>query len=1165
MNEVVAVRIDGKTVDAPAGSTILQAAKLGGIHIPTLCYSPVLLPLENCRLCIVSVAGEKQYKAACSTAVVDKMDISTQSEDLQQARKLLLELLLDTHYGDCVAPCTMNCPANVDIQGYLALIRKGEYRAAVALIKEKIPMPLTIGRVCPHFCESVCRRHLVEEPININHCKRFVADVEMESGIRILPEVPPSTGKRVAIIGGGPAGLSCAYYLRTKGHEATIFEAKDKLGGMTRYGIPEYRLPKAILDWEIDGILSLGVEVRKKVRWGKDFTIEDLKKEGFDAIFVGIGAWSGNKLSLEGEDMPGVLSGIGFLDDVASGKAPKLGKHVMVIGGGNTAIDAARTSIRLGVEKVTVLYRRSRKEMPANPEEIIAAEHEKVDIQLLAAPTRLIGENGVLKQIEYLRMELGEPDASGRRRPVPVKGSETVVDVDQVINAIGQFPTMLKPEQDGIISKLSITRWSTIDGDAMSQFTGHEAIFTGGDSFRGPQTVVAALADGRKAAYAIDQYFTLGAVKGEPVSFNISRGDLKTMDAEPLRVMMNAPRQRMPELPVEKAIKGFDQMELGLSEKQAKDEAERCLICGCAAAFDCRLRDAMDDFSIPSRSQPDKKIHYTQVQKVDVHPLISFDPNKCIRCERCHVGCAKFQCSDAIDLHAYPSFNEKCVQCGLCMDLCPTGALMMKDAGRPLDRLDWRSENTRCIHCGVGCELDLKFKGERLVWISDLNYSNSKRGSTCKQGRFKIYDPIWYGTRVLNPATGPKKLAKNVSMPRAIEALLKGFKSVTEKYGPKALAALGSPRFSNEALYLLQRWMRTGYKTNGIDFPGRAARESLLTMIQSNAGLKSVNQALPGLERAEAIFICGNNIEEAAPVVATMIRRGARVRKIPLWQLSSQADGLTSFASVAIHGGPAHWKGMLEGLAGAEFTPSDDGISVEKWQALKREFDAASGVAFVFPEAMLVSADTSDVAKAFMKLAGKSGSAVQENGGLFAVTPDINNSGALLMGVSPNMLPGFVSVTDYKAARRIEGAWDASELPMEPFAAVEKALHAQHIKGLFVQDAAYLFEKDAEKWQRLLSQVEFLVVQEIVPSPALDLAQVVLPSAGFGEQVGTVLNMEGRLLGLRRVFAPQGLACEDWKVIAQIMAAQGLTFPKDLDAIRQEISALVPELADVKW
>jgi predicted molibdopterin-dependent oxidoreductase YjgC len=256
---------------------------------------------------------------------------------------------------------------------------------------------------------------------------------------------------------------------------------------------------------------------------------------------------------------------------------------------------------------------------------------------------------------------------------------------------------------------------------------------------------------------------------------------------------------------------------------------------------------------------------------------------------------------------------------------------------------------------------------------------------------------------------------------------------------------------------------------------------------------------------------------------------------------------------------------MLEGLAGEEFTPSDDVIPIEKWQALKKGFEAASGIAFVFPEAMLVSADASDVAKAFVKLAGKTRSAAQEEGGLFAVTPDINTSGALLMGVSPNMLPGFVNVSDYKAARRIAEAWYASELPMEPFSSVEKALDAQQIKGLFVQDAAYLLEKDSEKWQRLLSQVEFLVVQEIVPSPALDLAQVVLPSAGFGEQVGTILNMERRLLGLRRIFAPQGLACEDWKVIAQIMAAQGITFPKNLDAIRQEISALVPELADVKW
>jgi predicted molibdopterin-dependent oxidoreductase YjgC len=356
-----------------------------------------------------------------------------------------------------------------------------------------------------------------------------------------------------------------------------------------------------------------------------------------------------------------------------------------------------------------------------------------------------------------------------------------------------------------------------------------------------------------------------------------------------------------------------------------------------------------------------------------------------------------------------------------------------------------------------------------------------------------------------------------------------------------------------------------GYKTNGIDFPGRAARENLWTMIQSDGSLKGANQSLSGLERAEAVFICGDNIEETAPVVATMIRRGSRTRKIPVWQISTRADRLTSFASVAVHCAPELWTGLLEGLAGAEFNPADDGISIEKWEALRKGLEAASSVAFVFPEAMLASSDTAEVAKAFMKLAGKSGSAAQETGGLFAVTPDINTSGALLMGVSPNMLPGFVKVSDSKASNRMLGAWDASELPTEPWTAVEKALEAQQIKGLFVQDAAYLLEKDPERWKKLLSQVDFLAVQEIVPSPALDLAQVVLPSAGFGEQTGTIVNMERRLLDLGKVFAPQGQARADWEVLAQIMAAQGITYPKDIETIHQEISALVPELATVKW
>ncbi|MDY0039232.1 MAG: FAD-dependent oxidoreductase [Desulforhabdus sp.] len=1182
MNNTVKIHIDGKAVEAPAGSTILDIARQEGIYIPTLCHSPLLRPLENCRLCVVKIAGEKKYKAACSTPVSEGMDITTQGDDLQQTRKFLLELLLDTHYGDCVAPCSVRCPANVDIQGYLAHIRHGEYREAVRLIKEKIPMPATIGRVCPHPCETVCRRHLVDEPIGINLCKRFAADFEYKSGERIHPDLPAPSEHRVAIVGGGPAGLSAAYYLRTLGHVSTIFEAQSKLGGMLRYGIPEYRLPKKLLDWEIDGILSLGIGVKAGVRWGQDFTLDDLKKEGYDAIFIAVGAWAVRKLGIVGEDLQGVVPGVDFLAQIAAGgmhRSMTVGKRVAIIGGGNVAIDAARSSLRLGAEEVTILYRRSRNEMPASHEEIEAAQKEGVNIQFLVAPTQLYGNNGSINQVQFIRMELGEPDAGGRRRPVPIEGSEVTMEVDQVISAIGQYPEIPLPENDGFVAKLPLTRWSTLGGDPRSMHTGQEMIFIGGDVFRGPDTVVAALADGRKAAYSLDRYFRAGMVQPEPLHFNISKGDLESIDREPFSVLRTASRESMAELETQKRINNFLEVELGLTEEQAQREAGRCLVCGCSAAFDCRLRELMNEFQVDWRDQPSKKIHYQRVAAVDTHPNIALDPNKCIRCERCYVACAEFQVSSAIDFKDWPRFNERCVDCGLCVDLCPTGALMEKREGRPVERLDWRTEATHCIHCGCGCQLNLKLKGEKQVFISDASRVPPNWSSTCRLGRFRIYDSLWFGERVVQPMIRQKTRLKEVSWPKAIKSLLEGFRSVQERFGSKALGALASPRATNESHYLLQKWLRAGWQSNGLDFPGRESREKLWSLMQQYSDRQGVSNELAGLEKAKAIFICGDEIETAAPVVATTIRRAARNRNISVWQLASRPDDLTAAASIALHAAPREWQTIVQALgrvAGAkgkssakkegEFNPAEHGIGHEPWENLVKAFADSSSVAIVFSEDLLSSEQTAGVVESLFQLAQASGHLAGANGaGMYPVTSEINSTGALLMGITPNMLPGFSAVSSAQDRSRFMSAGQVSELPGEPWPALETALERREIKALLVQDAALLWKKNPERWRHLLSDLECLVMLESVPSPATDLAHVVLPVAAYGEQDGTVINLERRLLRLQKVFPQEGKSLADWDILKQIMATQGISFPRDMAAIHQEISALVPHLRGFDW
>ena len=505
-----------------------------------------------------------------------------------RVRTMSERLLHFNQIDDPLAPCAQTCPAEINIPRYIGQISRGDFAGAVQTIRERNPLLLTCGRVCPHPCEDYCRRAVADTAVSINQLKRFVADWEMNSGRRLPVSCAPASGKKVAIIGGGPAGLSCAYFLRRLGHEVTIFDMMPELGGMVRYGIPEYRLPKEVLRWEVEGIVNLGIEVRTGVALGRDFDIASLVASGFDAIFLGIGAWRDYRLGVPGEDLGGCYTGIAFLNRVGLDQQSNrplsvpIGRRCAVIGGGNTAIDCVRTLVRLGAEEVSIVYRRTRAEMPANLVEIEAAEHEGIKFHFLAAPVRVIGDaDGHVTGLEYLKMALGAPDASGRRRPVPIEGSETVMDIDMLVTAIGQGPDMGFAETGpGRISELAITRWKTVDADPEILQSSIPYIFAAGDCYTGASLVVEAIGGGRRAARAIHLYLAGETIT--PVADSLRKKHIPESLFAAVPGVKSVPRTPMPELPVRQRIHSFVESDLVIDSDSAAHESGRCLNC-------CRL------------------------------------------------------------------------------------------------------------------------------------------------------------------------------------------------------------------------------------------------------------------------------------------------------------------------------------------------------------------------------------------------------------------------------------------------------------------------------------------------------------------------------------------------------------------------------------------------
>lgn len=679
----LSITVDGKALEVYEGLTVLQALQEEEVHIPHLCYDIRLERANgNCGLCIVELVTEGGIRdvKACQTPVYEGMHINTATDRLRDYRKVRLEQLLSDHNADCTAPCVNTCPAGIDIQSYLAQVSMGNFKTALQIIKDNNPFPSTCGRVCPHPCEAACRRELVDKSVGINHVKRFVADLDLGTDEPWQPVSLPKSGKHIAVIGAGPSGLTAAYYSALFGHDVTVFERLPEPGGMLRYGIPEYRLPKDQLDREIDTIRNVGVDIRCNQALGTQLRLEELKAE-YDAVYLGIGSWRATALQIEGEALPGVWLGIKYLEEHARGRDIKLGDHVVVIGGGNTAIDCARTAIRSGAKKVSLVYRRTQNEMPAEKIEVIEALQEYVEMHFLSAPLGIeLSEDG-RKQLLIQEMELGEPDRSGRRRPVPIEGSEYSMPCDTIISAVGQSTDTQFLYND---MPIRLNRWGDIDINGRSFETSESGIFAGGDCVTGPATVVQAVGAGRHAAEAMHAWLYTGKAKAADQDYSCSRGSFEDLPGDEFQAWPKLDRQQMPAIPVHERVDSFIEVELGLDEDSAVIEASRCLRCGCSARKNCSLRDEATrheiEFEMPAHERPFFPL------EID-HPYIIRDMNKCIACGRCIAVCAEVEGPDALGYHIKegrlvvttkdggPLSGTDCVSCGQCVDACPCGAL----------------------------------------------------------------------------------------------------------------------------------------------------------------------------------------------------------------------------------------------------------------------------------------------------------------------------------------------------------------------------------------------------------------------------------------------------------------------------------------------------------
>ena len=1180
---IITLNIDGRDMKSKQGQTILEAARSAGIFIPSLCYYPGLKPLpqvipdEACQLCIVEANGN--LVLSCVTPVSEKMVVKTKTPKIRelQQRNLLailvrqpndicfekrecelqraidhiglseipvhvsrsLPILEDNPFfvrdsSFCILcnrclrvcddirglgviepafPCYKACPAGIDIPRYIRLIARGRPSASLAVIREKVPFPAVLGRVCAAPCQQECRRGLdVDETLKIRILKRFAAD-NGEDSWKKQAKFLPSTGKSVAVVGAGPAGLTCAYYLVKLGHKVTVFESLAEPGGMMRVGIPEYRLPRNTLSDEIREIERAGVEIKLNSRVQ---SLDSLFKQGYQAIFLSIGAHKEMKLGIEGEELPGVIGCVEFLRRFNLGEQVKVGNKVGVIGGGNVAIDSARAALRLGAKTVTIFYRRTKNEMPAQQEEVEQALEEGVEIIFLVAPSKICRENGNLK-LELIRMELGEPDSSGRRRPVPIKGSEFTASIDTLVAAIGEQPDVPEGFQ------VEVGRGNIVKANT-DLSTSREGVFAGGDCQTGPALVIDAIAAGRKAAQSIDHYLGgKGDITERLVPVEEATEWLEEVPAGERLATISylTPQTR---------IEGLSEIEQGMTWETAVAEARRCLQCNAIA---------------PVKGQTLRE-----------------------------VGC-EF--------------------CGACVDSCPTGALA-DAATRGFAKSD-RVVTTICPYCGVGCQLKLEVKDEKIIASKPDPDGAANHGQACVKGRFGIAEFVHHSERLTVPLIRKNGELKESSWDEALELVAKKLKS----YSPQEVAVIASAKCTNEENYVMQKFARAVLGTNNVDHCARLCHAPSVAGLVQSFGSGAMTNSIDEAEGADCILAIGTNTSVSHPVIGLRIKRavqnGARLivanpMKIDLCRFADIWLRLRPGTDVAL------LMGMMkvivdEGLLDSSFIEQrcqdfdvfKDSLSnfdlgfVEQvtWVPSKDIAEAARIYATSKPATILFytmgitqHSHGTDNVLATANLAMLTGNVGKPSTGVNPLRGQNNVQGACDMGSLPNVYPGYQAVSDPAIREKFQAAWGCELSPSPGLTLVEifDAAYRKEIKAIYlIGENPTLSDPDAQHVQEALSRLDFFVAQDIFLSETAKLAHVVLPAASFAEKDGTFTNTERRVQRVRKVVEPIGDSRPDWWIVCQVakkLDTKGFDYSDPSD-IMEEIRNLTPSYGGINY